>query len=279
MKRFYILTLPLLLCFACGPTNPVEDPEQPETPQVREPGPGFAVTDSTRVFFSPGNLQYHPLNDTWRFAENQYDAIGADNRYIAPDYDGWVDLFGWGTGDDPTLATNKSADYASFVDWGKHPISNDTSTSAKPWRTITDDEWTYIWYNRPNADRLQSQATVHGVHGYIFLPDDWSDDYGLPFEAGACNWTRNNYYMPSAWEQMEAHGAIFLPVTGLRDQNFPIQSIDGTLEDRGFYWSATYQKDYPGHAWNFHFAEEYAGPDGSYDTFWGQAVRLVKDAQ
>ena len=68
----------------------------------------FKVSVFKSVYFSRGNLQFnaaqgtHKTADstaqgTWRFAENQYDIIGVDNKKISSTYDGWIDLFGWGT--------------------------------------------------------------------------------------------------------------------------------------------------------------------------------------
>ena len=76
--------------------------------------PTFSVSSSTRVVFSPGNLQWSAKNGgstatthavagggtaagTWRFAPHQWDTIGANNRNISSSYSGWIDLFGWGT--------------------------------------------------------------------------------------------------------------------------------------------------------------------------------------
>ena len=53
--------------------------------------------DGDQIVFSQGNLQYKATTNTWRFAENQWDTIGGANWNIAADYDGWIDLFGWGT--------------------------------------------------------------------------------------------------------------------------------------------------------------------------------------
>ena len=57
----------------------------------------FSVSASRQVVFSKGNLQYQASTDTWRFAENQYDYVGEANKNISATYDGWIDLFGWGT--------------------------------------------------------------------------------------------------------------------------------------------------------------------------------------
>lgn len=85
------------------------------------PDPGMTTagqftvsTSGTKVTFSSGNLQYRASTGRWRFAERQWDYVGgtasqirygtvyeggvkSDNALIAQDYDGWIDLFGWGT--------------------------------------------------------------------------------------------------------------------------------------------------------------------------------------
>lgn len=71
----------------------------------------FSVSETTRVFFSQGNLQYQASTDTWRFAEHQWNYVGGTDYYgehygnvngssnneISSEYSGWIDLFGWGT--------------------------------------------------------------------------------------------------------------------------------------------------------------------------------------
>ena len=84
----------------------------------------FSVSADKQVTFSKGNLQYHPSNDEWCFAENQSDYIGKANSNIAADYDGWIDLFGWGTGDAPTKSSTSYSDYSTFVDWGTNKIGD-----------------------------------------------------------------------------------------------------------------------------------------------------------
>ena len=68
----------------------------------------FAISATDTVAFSRGNLQYQPSTSTWRFAENQWDFVGTANGRIRSyqystegwvwTYKGWLDLFGWGTG-------------------------------------------------------------------------------------------------------------------------------------------------------------------------------------
>ena len=57
----------------------------------------FSISANTKCTIASSNLQYHCLNKEWRFAPNPYDTIGADNANIAEDYNGWIDLFGFGT--------------------------------------------------------------------------------------------------------------------------------------------------------------------------------------
>lgn len=55
------------------------------------------IEDGDKVYFSQGNLQYQASTNTWRFAEHQWDYVGEGNNNISPNYNGWIDLFGWGT--------------------------------------------------------------------------------------------------------------------------------------------------------------------------------------
>lgn len=57
----------------------------------------FTVASGKTVYFSKGNLQYQASSQDWRFAEHQWDIVGDDNENISATYDGWIDLFGWGT--------------------------------------------------------------------------------------------------------------------------------------------------------------------------------------
>lgn len=63
----------------------------------------FSIGRNKKVIISQGNLQYQASTGTWRFAEHQYDCIGAtvgNTTTIAngrATQDDWIDLFGWGT--------------------------------------------------------------------------------------------------------------------------------------------------------------------------------------
>ena len=150
-----------------------------------------------KVRFSKGNLQYQASTGTWRFAENQYDivenrlrgnvyfeGIKSDNGKIGENYDGWIDLFGWGTsgysGKYPFLFEDDDDLYAKFndisdsqYDWGVYNvISGDDSHK---WRTLSQIEWKYILEERENTDNLKVFALVDKTLGLILLPDNYWD--------------------------------------------------------------------------------------------------------
>ena len=191
------------------------------------------------VHFSQGNLQYKASTTTWRFAEHQYDFVGddtygnvyengvkSDNTRIGENrYTGWIDLFGWGTGNNPT-ASSRFDDYSHFVDWGVNAITG--GGAANTWRTLSVVEWDYIFVNRPNASSKRGLATVDEVHGLVLLPDNWTMPNGITsLNTTLSDWTDNEYDV-SQWAQMEASGAVFLPASG---------QGSGQIGEVGPYWS------------------------------------------
>jgi len=208
-------------------------PEVLDTAQ-QEPIRGkFSIGENKQVYFAPGNLQYQASTKTWRFAEHQYDALGEANANIADDYAGWIDLFGWGTGDKPTLYTDYRYYYCfSYHDWGMNPITYTGDSETHHWRAMSENEWNYLFKTRPNYDKLSGHAVVNGVRGYILLPDDWELPWGIVFYARTSSWTKNTYSLEQ-WEKMENAGAVFLPLTGYRKAK-EVKSLD-----YGHYWLST----------------------------------------
>jgi|GEM_PF-2471429 len=193
---------------------------------------GFSVSPGKKVKFSQGNLQYQASTGTWRFAEHQYDYVGVGNKNISSTYSGWIDLFGWGTGNYPTLASRNNSDYSTFTDWGVRKISNG-GNNTNQWRTLTKKEWEYLYSGRKNASNLRGVGIVNNVLGYIFLPDDWSLPSGLRFMSDEEHPIPNKYSIRD-WARMELSGAIFLPAAGNRNGNRMNEVGDG-----GYYWSST----------------------------------------
>ena len=75
MKLFRYIVPLLLLSFVAQAQSPVKDGAI-----LAE----FSVSDSTKVHFSQGNLQYQASTNTWRFAEHQWDYVEKDNENIWP---------------------------------------------------------------------------------------------------------------------------------------------------------------------------------------------------
>lgn len=228
------------------------------------PGAFTVSYSNEKVYFSKGNLQYQASTQTWRFAEHQYNIIGSANANISSTYNGWIDLFGWGTGNNPTNTSTNSLKYVNYSDWGNNNISNGGNVSNL-WRTLTAYEWSHIYSGRPNAQYLRGCGRVNGVNGYIFLPDNWSLPTGVSFTANDYN-----VYSLSDWSKMESAGAIFLPYAGMREYK--------TIEyvDKGFYSSSSNSRETT--CKYFYFYGDYAVPDAAQEKCLGNSVRLVIDS-
>ena len=208
------------------------------------------------------NLQYQASTGKWRFAENQYDVIGKDNENVSKTYSGWIDLFGWGTGNNPTLRLSCAVfsnyysngwekSYLTFTDWGINVIED---YPANTWRTLTLEEWTYL-----KKTHEYFRTTVSAVDGYVLLPDDFEWPDGLS--------TEKSFFTAVEWEKLESAGAVFFPDSyGLAP--YSAGSCGASSVDSG-YWLADAEDDKYGKVvW------------GSYgDKFYGHSVRLVKDVE
>lgn len=227
----------------------------------------FSVRASKMVRFSRGNLQYQASTGTWRFAENQYDTIGADNSNISATNTGWIDLFGWGTGSNPTNVSTNNGDYSIFTDWGKNTIVNG-GNEADYWCTLSMDEWEYLLGSRPNASSLVGKATVNGITGLVILPDNWTLPSGCTFISGKENHFDTNTYTTEQWTKMELSGAVFLPSTGVR-----IGSDVFSVGVSGGYWATST----PSITYALFLAIYEDDADSGCDyRYYGQSVRLVR---
>ena len=147
-------------------------------------------------------------------------------------YNGWIDLFGWGTGNNPTITSTNYPDYSTFVDWGINAISNGGG-EPNTWRTLNRTEWLYLLFNRANASAKMAVGWVIGIPGLILLPDTWTAPEGISFIAGR-NGLINNSYSLSEWAAMERAGAVFLPEAGRRWTTSV--AYVGAI---GYYWTST----------------------------------------
>ncbi|MCQ2260188.1 MAG: hypothetical protein MJZ77_02220 [Bacteroidales bacterium] len=222
----------------------------------------FSVSRDRVVYFAKGNLQN--INGEWRFAEHQYDYLGA---YSATEWD----LFGW-SGDDNYnygMSTSyvDSPYYGSFANWGTQ------IGDGEAWETLSVDEWAYVLNSRGASKKGLGTVTVgtNEIHGLILLPDAWTLPAGLRFDSGTSSWTQNRY-TAAQWEQMEAAGAVFLPAAGYR-----FYTRVGNSGAHGYYWSSTPQSENT--AYNMGFSDSNVDDDANGNRNLGFSVRLVQDYQ
>ena len=238
----------------------------------------FSVGANKKVRFSQGRLQFNPAKYEFRFAKNQYEVIPVENnKKVAPNYDGWIDLFGWGTsgymGCQPTEISKNASEFGpkeggltganANYDWGVYnPITNGGNKEGL-WRTPTADEWEYLMNKRPNADKLKVQCTVCGVVGYFILPDDfWNNRLRLPLDITASYSV--NKYTAEQWSQLEALGVVCVPESLCRCET-------------GYYilsriWTSSVEASLKINA-----IHGYHGGSSLTEKYDGLPVRLIKD--
>ncbi len=242
----------------------------------------------TQVYFSKGNLQYQASTGTWRFAEHQWDYVGSKNRKVSANYDGWIDLFGWGTSGYKDNMPYHSSHYingycneshinGTNFDWGVYNEISNGGNAPNVWRTLTWPEMRYILFSRKTASGVRyAYGKVHGVAGIIVLPDDWKTSYyKLNFVNDDVSYN-SNIISNSDWQTIfEDNGAVFLPAAGIKWcdwKKVKIQNVGAS----GYYWLSTSNEDnMPMCVW---FKNEYMCPIHEFRNY-GQCVRLVRTAE
>lgn len=283
----------------------------------------FSISETKHVLFSKGNLQYQASTNTWRFAEHQFDFVGddvrgnvvengvkSDNSLIAPNYDGWIDLFGWGTSGwnngnvyyHPYDSDCKSVDVDhgfgygpshnnsyfynltgenANADWGIFNAISNGGNHPNQWKTLTNDEFYYLLKNRKDAKDKCGPATVCGVYGFILLPDNWELSDEIEFQGSEIFNYTTNVYETSDWVAMENAGAVFLPLTGYREGS-KITNLTGQNK-YGEYWTSTYEElrgasgaMYINFYASYYNSSFFTQPNGiGAKRYFGFAVRLV----
>ena len=274
----------------------------------------FSVSSTDKVYFSKGNLQYTKSTGKWSFMDHQYSTVETTDQAIGDDYASQdvVSLFGWGTSgwnngntyyqpfntayvsssgsskgygygpkNGSTYTYDLTGTYAN-ADWGHNAISNGGNT-ADTWRTLTKDEWTYLFNTRSastvngTADARYAKAYLFGTtHGVIIFPDVYTHPAGVTAPTGinetsSTSWYGNKYNATD-WAKMEAAGCVFLPAAGWRDAT-TIRRVNEYVR----YWtSSTYSS--AGYAHNVGIADTSMNPADYNQKNYGYSVRLVHDA-
>ncbi len=282
MKKLSVLIAIASIFIACEPKEPIGN-NKPNSNDTTEHATGaillpegalcntFSISKDKKVAFSKGNLQYQASTNTWRFAEEQYTLAGKNNENISATYDGWIDLFGWGTsGYNEKHPYLWNADHTFFgdgmnpisgtdYDWGKNAISNGEN---KPniWRTLTADEWGYILFDRANATKLVGAGTVNGQNGLFILPDGYTNEIFTNHKGeevhfvsfankgaqhdndywyyGYSNAFSHNTYSIEEFKLLESFGVVFLPSSAFRTENTFMTGMTTKIVE-GYYWTGT----------------------------------------
>ena len=267
----------------------------------------FSISDSSQIHFSKGNLHYKPSANLFRFANQQYEYFGDQNRFMSPTYAGWIDLFHWATSGyhDSTDALNTGyqpyhtegtfgpsvnmsdwniVNTSAKYDWGVFNAIPNGGNTAGAWRTLTNEEWNYLIYQR--SSDLYLYANVCGVNGMILLPDSWTDIPSIPFNR-SYTWSyddyANNTFDSVTWHNLELAGAVFLPAAGFCGWN----GCYSYFGEAASYWSSTKRTE---GSLNEFTDDVYVLRFGFHDEWWEgvnpsnymnsggiASVRLVKD--
>ena len=193
----------------------------------------FSVSATKKVHFSKGNLQLVGEN-TFQFAENQWDYFGSNQS------DNHRDLFSWGAGNNPNQTTGNS----TFTDWGDNTYLQ--ATLGKGWRTMTKDEFVYVFNTRASgssvfgtANGRYTTATINtdgtGVKGIILFPDGITIAADEVTTAGTINGTSTLTQCTKAqWAALAEKGCVFLPAAG-----FILSGTGIGHGDIADYWTST----------------------------------------
>ena len=281
----------------------------------------FQVSPTQYVVFSQGNLQYNAqcvmrnaqcvIRDdgsrgqgVWQLAENQYDYIGADNAEADSTYNGWIDIFGWGTSGwesgakayQPWCISQTAADYqpvdatsdltgmADYADWGRYNAIYNGGNRPYEWRVLTAEEWLYLFqHGQWTMGRVQV-SDKKSVRGFMLLPVGFQcpagitvrllgsgDESGTQKAVSQGDYAANRYTMEQ-FGKLQTAGMVFLPCAGFRDAG----EVD-YVNMVGGYWSSTAYGSLNAKA--LYFFSNMVDADYLPLRSFGYSVRLVKDAE
>ena len=275
-------------------------------------GTPFKVSDTKSVYFAKGNLQFNAVTGThatadgvvkgtWRVADNQYDYIGSDNQKIAETYNGYVDLFAYGTSGwnsgavcyQPWCISSSPAEYHvggqvtnsltgkyANADWGVYNAISNAGDLPGLWRTLTKEEWAYLFVNN-----WWTMAYIGDKFGMLLFPKDFQVPSGIII---AYIWKANGATAPTEFEKedyqgnkftveqfasLEAAGVVFLPAAGYRVSEDNVV-LPGIL---GMYQSTDYDEEDDTAIVGLGIGTTTANAASSGPRNSGRSVRLVRD--
>ena len=250
----------------------------------------FKVSDTKSVYFSQGNLQFNAMQGThktadgnakgtWRFAENQYDVIGRENKNVDYAYNGWIDLFKWGTsGAVYQPWDGPCASWTANEDWGVYNAISNGGDEPNKWRTLTTSEWQYLFKNNKWTFGYINDGT-NSYLCFMLIPETFTAPEGTTVTVVSTTTSSTsasafvplaNNYTTEQFASLEQLGVVALPCGGSRSGS----SMSDVGTD-GHYWSSSaYDSEL---AYEFYFYSTRVYSDYSNIRFDGMSVRLVQD--
>ena len=264
----------------------------------------FSVSETKKVYFSMGNLQYSPIGThecadgttqpgTWRFAEKQWEK-GTMLYWGNTGYNDTikqVDSNDWDAEERKAIKyftkyeTIAQSDISNtYNDWGVYNAIENGGNTPNRFRTLTRDEWIYLWEQRPHADKLRGTTKVDGIDCTYLLPDNWENlDANIPSEF----YSGKQIYdiFPSINTLLDKGVVLFR--NNPKKQNLSNNAGEG-------YWSSTYTDKYVNSSKNLVIYYAYAilgGEPESQPTYFNKIsgvsesyvgcmpVRLIKDVE
>lgn len=199
----------------------------------------FSVSDTDKVRFSKGYLQYQASTNTCRFADEQYTIINdEENQLASENYNGWIDGFGLGTsgwyGGRPYYQpydraavqfkygprSGKALGLYVYSDWGYYNAISNGGNQRGQWRVLTKEEFDYLQNSRTTPSGIRyANAMVNNVPGRIVLPDDWVSNRNNALtnpNTTVCYPYENTITLEQWTNYFEPNGAVFLAGTEMR---------------------------------------------------------------
>lgn len=187
----------------------IPDPNPNPDPSTANGIGVFSVAEGKTISFAPGNLQYNAVQGshlradsttgkgTWRFAENQWDYVGYDNEKIAENYDGWIDLFGWGTSGYNNTANDPNAIFYQPWSTNTNPISSikiDSTLNCDSYEITGECEWEYTYGN--------SSVNTYGYGPSTNMQDDGLYGPNAYYDWGVYNAISNGGNQAGSWRSL-----------------------------------------------------------------------------
>ena len=265
----------------------------------------FTINGSgNKVMFSQGNLRAsYNTSWTWSFFPNQWGYVGNNSANINITGNGTVstssdyihvDLFGWVGASNTTWSgaamygitnSNEGNSTSGYGNVAEENLKSDWgNTIGTGWRTLTSDEWNYIFSERTTGGTVGStaqarytHATINtddtGVNGVILFPDGVNFAGSEFSPLGTVNGTSAyaTKCTSAQWTALANKGCVFLPAAGYRNG-----ASVYSAESEGNYWSSSPSTSNVFCAHNVLFRSGALNPQYAVGRFSGCSVRLVR---